>query len=163
MSQNLIEIPFGLPGKIYRSPLPNGIHDIGGTTLLEFLIADIDTVLTLVEESEWQQDLRQVYRQNHLKMIYLPIADYMPPTDALEISNALSQVLQLAKNGKNVAIHCNAGIGRTGMVLSLLARCVFHFDGTQATAWVRNYLPHAVESDGQSKFVAAFDCATVRI
>lgn len=51
--KNLTLIPFDLPGKIYRSPLPNGSFYYGSTTLNEMQINGIKRVITLVEESEW--------------------------------------------------------------------------------------------------------------
>jgi hypothetical protein len=43
--KNLIEIPFGLTGKIYRSPMPYGAFDIGMTTIDEMKKVGITKVV----------------------------------------------------------------------------------------------------------------------
>jgi hypothetical protein len=43
------------------------------------------------------------------------------------------------------------------MVLACLARVVFGFDGKDAIRWVRQFIPSAVETRQQEKFVEEFN------
>ncbi|NLB72365.1 MAG: protein-tyrosine-phosphatase, partial [Chloroflexi bacterium] len=57
------------------------------------------------------------------------------------------------KNGENTVIHCHAGIGRTGMFAAMLAHELLALDSQEAIAWVRTYVPYAIDTDNQKSAV----------
>jgi hypothetical protein len=125
--KNLTLIPFDLPGKIYRCPLPNGSFDYGSTTLQEMKTNRVKKVITLVEEFEWWQragiDLPCIYEDHGIEMLHLPVVDFDIPNDRDAYLTEVQKVLSWASDGDNIAVHCFAGIGRTGTFLSTWRYC----------------------------------------
>jgi protein-tyrosine phosphatase len=156
---NLINIPFELPGKIYRSPMPFGTYDLGRTTLTEYRQQGINTVVMLTEPWEDLQradrDLAQVYAEDGLDVIRFPIEDFAVPSNPADLKNLLDDILTRANQGENLAIHCYAGRGRTGTVIALLARIIRHMDGESALKWVRQFFP-AAETVPQEHLIRSF-------
>jgi protein-tyrosine phosphatase len=66
-------------------------------------------------------------------------------------------VLAAARAGKVIAIHCHAGIGRTGLFAACLAKAIFGLNGGAAVDWVRQAVPAAVESQAQYRFIEQFE------
>lgn len=156
---NLIPIPFGLPGKVFRSPMPFGAYDLGRSTLAEYRQQGINTVVMLTEPWEDLQragrDLAQVYAEDGLDVIRFPIEDYTVPENPADLKNLLDEIVRRAKKGEHIAIHCYAGQGRTGTVIALLARLIRHMDGDSALEWVRQYFP-AAETVPQEHLIRSF-------
>jgi len=157
--KNLTPIPLDLPGKIYRSPMPFAIFDHNSTTLDEYRKAEIDIVVMLIEPGEdvkyTKIDLEKLYHENKFDVIRFPIADFDTPDDLDNLAIVLKNVVDRASKGENVAIHCFAGRGRTGLFIALLARMVMGYDGRKAIDWLRQYFP-AIETTDQEKIVIDF-------
>jgi protein-tyrosine phosphatase len=156
----LTELPYGLPGKVYRSPMPySRFYDPDWRVLPAYRKAGVQAVVVLTSWDEVIQkagvDLRQVYAEAGMDVIHLPTPDFgTPAVSATRV--ALDQALQAARGGQNLAIHCHAGLGRTGIFAACLARLVFNWDGRKAFAWVRQSIPGAVENQEQLAFIEAF-------
>lgn len=154
--QNLVEIPFGLQGKVYRSPMPYAAFDLGHTTFDEFRQADIDAVVVLTVPGEDYQraglDLLDLYQEQGWQVIHFPIEDFHIPLDKAGLHHTLEEVIAQAHAGKNVVVHCFAGRGRTGLFLALIARRVLGMEGEEAIVWLRQYFK-AVETTAQAQVV----------
>ena len=153
---NLIQLPFDLPGQIYRSPMPFGLFDEGGTTIDEYDQAGINLVVMLIDEEEdlfrTGKKLDRIYRSHGMEVLRYPIEDFDTPDDIKGLSAALETVEAAARAGKNIAVHCYAGRGRTGMFLALLGRRVLGLGGEEAITWVRRFFP-AIETVDQEDLV----------
>jgi protein-tyrosine phosphatase len=68
--------------------------------------------------------------QNSLVFISFPIEDRSLPTDQAKLDSLIVQLLQYSNNGKAIAVHCRAGIGRS----SLIAACLLVKMGLSAEA-----------------------------
>jgi protein-tyrosine phosphatase len=113
----------------------------------------------LAEDRECVQktgrNLREYYTSQGMKVIHLPIPDFGVPTrEALE--QAVEAVHQDGLAGRHIAIHCHAGIGRTGMFAACLAKRIFGVSGEEAIQWVRKYVFEAVEAVEQRQLVLEF-------
>ncbi|MCB2210200.1 dual specificity protein phosphatase family protein [bacterium] len=154
-------LPYGLPGTIYRSSMPFSRHfDPAQNLLSRYQEVGVQTVVVL---SPWEEtryltgrDLKAEYERLGLEIIYLPMQDYGVP-EAAALRNALRQVLDEAQRGRVIAMHCHAGIGRTGLFAACLAKVVFGLDGDEAIDWVRDAVPPAVESFEQERFIKHFE------
>jgi protein-tyrosine phosphatase len=152
-------LPLGLPGNIYRSPMPYGQYDPTGVLYQAFRKNEIHTVVLLVPDAEcWVyagMDLRKRYLTDGINVIHLPMKDYRG-IDIPTLTKAVDDVLELAGNGLNVDIHCHAGLGRTGLFAACLARRRLGMSGGEAIHWIRVIVPGSVESDEQEQVIRAF-------
>jgi len=154
--KNLIYLPYGLAGAIYRSPMPFGAFDIDATTLEEFRQAGIDLIVMLTTPEEdlarAGRDLEAFYLKEGYQVLRLPIVDFDVPEDNVGLDMTLKETIAHAEKGENIAIHCYAGRGRTGMFAALLARRILKIDGLKAIEWTRQYFP-AIETEDQALMV----------
>jgi protein-tyrosine phosphatase len=150
------ELPFGLPGKIYRSPMPYGDFDPDQRVMELYQQNNVEVIVMLVSDKEGIKktghNLVREYKARGFEVISLPIPDFSIP-DEEKLRKELKKVHSLLLAGQTVAVHCNAGIGRTGLFMACLARRVMGCTGNEAVSWVRQYIPHAVENEDQMKMV----------
>ena len=155
----LTELPFDLPGRVFRSPMPYSRMDPWGEIYPEYQAASVSVVVLLVsdEESlaETGRNLRQHYQQHGMQVIHLPILDFSVP-ELAELQAAVFAAEAQLRQGRNLAVHCYAGIGRTGLFLACLARQVMGLSAPEAMDWVRCYIRGAVEVEAQKRLVEKF-------
>jgi protein-tyrosine phosphatase len=90
-----------------------------------------------------------------LESMHLPITDGGVPTDPDAFRALVMAVLSHAHAGKNVVIHCRAGLGRTGL---LAAACLVAvgIQPENAIGIVRTTRRHTIETLQQEAYVRAF-------
>jgi protein-tyrosine phosphatase len=156
----LTEMPFQLAGAVYRSAMPfSRFGDPDGKIFAAYQRAGVSGVVLLTPDEEnlerTGRDLRAFYAQNQIQVFHLPIPDYSTPS--LSDLRATVQIAQQhAQAGHNLVVHCYAGIGRTGLFLACMAKIHFGYPPSRAINWVREYIPHAVETAKQMQLVAEF-------
>lgn len=153
-------LPYGLPGKIYRSVMPfSSMFDPAGLVLDAYHAAGIDLIVMLTQPTDIQRyagmDLYEHYLLLGFDVISTPVRDFSVPERGV-LDEPVRQTRQAANEGRTIVIHCHAGLGRTGMFAACLAKVVFGMDGREARAWVRQHVPHAVETGEQFRFVQSF-------
>ena len=160
MFKNLTQIPFDFPGKVYRTPLPYGDFDLGRTTFEELIRAEVNIYYSLVEPIEWISkaflDSREKIKLNGIQRVEFPIRDFFTPSNAEDFQAVVAEARQQALDGKNIAVHCYAGIGRTGLFLAEMAVQHYGWDVHTAIKWLRETIPLAVENDYQYKFLLKY-------
>ncbi len=153
---SLTELPFCLPGRIFRSPMPFSVYDPRGDSLVQFKREKGSLIVLLAEEEECIErtgrELKFLDHQEGFQVIHLPIPDFdVPSKEALE--EAVKKTVEHAQAGKNIVIHCHAGLGRTGLFVAYLAKQVLGLSSEEAIHWTRRYVRHALETYEQEKFI----------
>lgn len=107
-------------GRLFLHSMPGRFEPIS-----EFVIAvgvgDIYCILCLVSDAEIKQKspgymmalANETFRKRVVKM---PTEDYWTPGDMEEFSGVMDILVAALDAGKNVLVHCAAGVGRTGTV-----------------------------------------------
>src|SRR5262245_56527960 len=84
MSVPLTELPFGFPGRIFRSPMPFGPYNLHGEVYDRFCEEQIAVVVMLASDEECLHktgcNLRALYLNAGFQVLYLPIPDFGVPT-----------------------------------------------------------------------------------
>ena len=86
--------------------------------------AQVDSVISLLESHEVRElELKaepSLCAEHGIEFRSYPIADRGTPSSSRELASLLAQLHAELVQGKVVAIHCRAGIGRTGLVAGCL-------------------------------------------
>ena len=138
------------PGRIAGTPLPGVVNDID-YDLDALRQCGVTTLITLTE-----RDLPQDALQRHgLRNLHLPVRDREPPTVA-QIQMLLMRMEVLLRKNEVLAVHCLAGLGRTGTVLAAwLVR--EGLTATEALRRVRLLDAGYVQSDDQEAFLQRYE------
>ena len=108
-------------GILYIMPKPSGqwLED----DISYFKSMDINIIVSLLEDSEAYSlgldDEKKICHKYNIKFIQIPTKDRGLPNKE-KLKTLVSQLLEALEDGKNIAIHCRAGIGRAG----LLSACI---------------------------------------
>jgi len=115
-------------GRLGTMPRPRG-GDWLKDEISSWAGSGIDVVVSLLERQEIAElDIVQeepLCEANGLSFLSFPIRDRDVPSSTHETLQLVESIFELLRNGKNVAIHCRAGIGRS----SVIAACVLMMSG----------------------------------
>lgn len=152
----MVSLPFDFPGVIYRSPMPFGPFDRSGLWE-DYQRKGIELVVVLTEPQEYlvhaSRNLPELYRSSSMEVLHLPVPDFGVPADKKAWETGLETVVTAASQGNNTAVHCLAGLGRTGTFLACLAVKSEGFSAGEAIRWVRKAVPGSLENPAQEEFV----------
>ena len=153
---SLIELPFGFPGRIFRSPMPFGPYDLHGEAYDRFCEEQIAVIVLLASDEECLHktgcNLRALYLKEGFQVLYLPIPDFRVPTKD-DLEQTAQQMIAYAQAGHHIVIHCSAGIGRTGLFMAYLAKRCLGLSGSKALQRVRRFIPRAAETPEQQRLI----------
>lgn len=144
-------------GLVRDGASPRGAVEAG---LAAFAAAGASSVVTLVEETTLDAfgcpDLGALARRAGLAWLHLPIADFSTPGDDFVRSwrDAGPGLHARLDRGETVAVHCRAGLGRTGTVAAMIL-IERGLEPADAVARVRSARPGTIETDAQRAWVEA--------
>ena len=164
---NIAEISLPNKAVIGIIPCPGRNHvDTKGRRWRRDLVLDLDVIqawgadaiLTLLESFEFDQlgvpNFSEEIDRRKIPWYHLPIPDMSPPKQEFFgawYANS-EHILQHLKAGNRIIVHCAAGLGRSGMLASILlvTRGMTPFN---AISSVRKARPGSVETQEQEEFV----------
>lgn len=101
----------------------------------------VDIVVSLLTASESEElglkDEGQFSKANSLRFVSFPIEDRNVPRSAAKLQELAAQLGSEIQQGKNVAVHCRQGIGRSSLVSAAVLLLVGE-DFDQALGSIRN-------------------------
>lgn len=101
-----------VPGRLAGTPWPGVVHDMDAD-LKALSRCGVTMLITLTEKDFPQEPLAR----HGLKNFHLPVYDHEPPT-VPQIQMLLARMSAAMRRGEVLAVHCLAGLGRTGTVLA---------------------------------------------
>jgi protein-tyrosine phosphatase len=160
-----VRIPLETKGRLYVSPMPYGPYDPGNALLKTYRQYRIEFAVMLVTDAELEKkakrDLLAIYAKNNIRPIRFPIADYTSP-ELHTFSKIVDQVSGYLHAGANIAVHCNAGVGRTGVMTCCIVRDIAELCTGEAIDYVRQYMQTNM-TDEQMRLVDRFIPLSERI
>ena len=136
--------------------MPFSVYDPKGDSLFQFERENGSLIVLLAEEEECVirtgLNLKSLYLNQGFQVLHLPIPDFNVPSKK-DLEEAIKKTVEHAEVGKNILIHCHAGLGRTGLFVAYLAKRVLGLSSEEAIHWTRKVIPHALETDEQSQMV----------
>jgi len=149
------QIPLPVNRKLFASPMPFGAYDPGNRLLGIYKKNNINHVLMLVTTREVQKkakkDLIRIYLSNNISYTQFEFIDLQAP----DIKHLHALVLETHSllQSKNVAVHCHAGVGRTGVAICAIVQHIKKCSSDEAYNYVREHMLINM-TDEQKRFVA---------
>lgn len=139
-----LRIPLeGVRGELYASPMPYGPYDKLNQLLRRYQAAGIQIAVPLVTDEEMKRklkrDLLAAYARAGIEVIRLPITDLTSPALG-DVRAFVDTVEPRLRDGGKIAVHCNAGTGRTAVVSACLASRLLQLDGRDATRYIESLM-----------------------
>lgn len=89
-----------------------------------------------------------------LMNVHIPMEDMQPPTP-VDLDRAVRTITKAHERSMGVAVHCGAGMGRTGVVLAAWF-VTKGLTADNAIVRVRRLRPGSIETDEQEQAITAF-------
>jgi protein-tyrosine phosphatase len=140
----LLDVPIGdIKGGLYVSPMPFGPYDTRNQLMKRYQREHIEFAVPLVTDEEIRakakRDLMDLYRQAGIEVIRFPIADLTSP-ELEKVRELVRQIAPRIKAGAKVAVHCNAGVGRSAVITACLMCALLEIPGSQAIARIQELM-----------------------
>jgi protein-tyrosine phosphatase len=120
MTANVFWVPGPWRGRLGILPRPRGGDWLGDETTA-WRRADIDVVVSLLEPDEEAQFVLEgeaaAAAVSGIAFRSFPIPDRGVPGSPESVAELANEIVDALEAGRNVAVHCRQGIGRSGMIV----------------------------------------------
>jgi hypothetical protein len=145
-----------IPKKLAGCAMPGGTGDL----LAERMLADLswlhrEGVRCLISLHEMPQAMGELCEETGIEWFHFPVEDFDIPRDRDAFAGLVYGAIDMINKARPVCVHCLAGVGRTGLLLSCIAGIYFSLDGEKAIALVKKSR-QAFDTGLQGEFVSRF-------
>ena len=144
-----------LPGKLAGSDIPGRYSSEPDDVRSDLQKMQSEGIAYLVSLEKPEGPIEEICTELGIEWNYFPIQDFKVPENGEKFLALIKQIITAFKSGKPVCIHCYAGIGRTGLVLSCVFGYYFSLKASSAIAAVRRNRA-ALDTPEQECFVKDF-------
>ncbi len=127
--------------------------------LLELKKRKIDIVASLLERKELAElqiaNLFELIKKHNFSHYYFPIKDKSAPKNKVQLRRFLNNLCDEIQKDKKILIHCNAGLGRSGLIASLICKKLGIVE--EPISFIRQIRPGAIETREQEKLISSLD------
>jgi cell division cycle 14 len=136
-----------LPGKIMALSSPSSLDRNGLKPRFFHKIFEYHSVSTVIRLNEAMYSPDE-FEKVGIRVVDMEYADGSNPSYAM-IKDFILLCDREISRGKAVAVHCRAGLGRTGTLIAMFLMLKFDCDAKTAIAWVRLCRPGSIVGDQQ--------------
>ena len=119
----------------------------------------IDIVVSLLERKELRSlnisTLFEDIKKHKFTHYYFPIKDKSVPKNNVELHRLLDNLCDEIDKNKKILLHCNAGLGRSGLIAALLCKKLGISENP--ISYVREHRPGSIETKDQEKMISLLD------
>ena len=127
--------------------------------LLELKKRKIDVVVSLLERKELAAlqvaNLFEIIKKHKLSHYYFPIQDKSVPKNKVQLRRFLNNLSAEIHKDKKILLHCNAGLGRSGLIAALICKKLGIVE--EPISFIRQYRPGAIETREQEELISSLD------
>lgn len=116
---------------------------------------NIDAIVSLTEKPL----KKSLVEEFGFEYVHLPILDFTIPTFD-QINEFVSFTNRLRLENKNIVVHCDSGMGRTGTMLSIYLVSSKRYTAKEAISEVRQRRPGSIETSEQEDIIYKYEKKT---
>ena len=129
------------------------------TDLFELKKIKIDIVVSLLEQKELEtlrvSTLFELIKKHDFIHYYFPIEDKSVPKNKIQLHRLLDNLCDEIHINKKILIHCNAGLGRSGLIAALICKKLGVSESP--ISYIRKHRPGSIETKDQEKMITTVD------
>lgn len=127
--------------------------------LSEFKKKRIDIVVSLLEKEELKTlnmlSLFELIKKHKFIHYYFPIEDKSVPKNKVQLYRLLDDLCDEIHKNKKILLHCNAGLGRSGLIAALICKKLGISENP--ISYIREHRPGCIETKDQEKMISLLD------